>query len=228
MSSNEAESLRSAGSISWLPVPLPKRFRAFARRLTADPNYFEAHHGLIRALRDAGRLEQSIARCSRSDRPDSERPARPHCPVYFAAAGRTYSRSRSRRRASPYSGVESGAAIVSRQGRKTLTRLHSADPARRLRRLHDQLERAYGPQNWWPAETPIEVILGAYLTQNASWKATSTRSQLQLARIIAERLPIARTAHLRPICSAVPSTTSEVGQAQANAEVTSIATKFSL
>jgi endonuclease-3 related protein len=37
--------------------------------------------------------------------------------------------------------------------------------------MHDQLERVYGPQHWWPAETRIEVILGAYLTQNTSWKA---------------------------------------------------------
>jgi endonuclease III related protein len=37
--------------------------------------------------------------------------------------------------------------------------------------MHHQLERAYGPQHWWPAETPFEVILGAYLTQNTSWKA---------------------------------------------------------
>jgi endonuclease-3 related protein len=37
--------------------------------------------------------------------------------------------------------------------------------------MHDQLQRAYGPQHWWPAETSIEVILGAYLTQNTSWKA---------------------------------------------------------
>ena len=29
---------------------------------------------------------------------------------------------------------------------------------------------AYGPQAWWPAESPFEVILGAYLTQNTSWK----------------------------------------------------------
>ncbi len=33
---------------------------AFRAAIAADPNYFEAHHGLIRALRDAGRLEQSI------------------------------------------------------------------------------------------------------------------------------------------------------------------------
>ncbi|MDR3771723.1 MAG: base excision DNA repair protein, partial [Terracidiphilus sp.] len=44
-------------------------------------------------------------------------------------------------------------------------------PAKRLRRMHDALLRAYGPQHWWPAETPFEVILGAYLTQNTAWKA---------------------------------------------------------
>jgi endonuclease-3 related protein len=44
-------------------------------------------------------------------------------------------------------------------------------PAGRLRRMHDQLAQAYGPQHWWPAETPLEVILGAYLTQNTAWKA---------------------------------------------------------
>ena len=44
-------------------------------------------------------------------------------------------------------------------------------PAERLRKIHDWLEQAYGPQHWWPAETPFEVILGAYLTQNTAWKA---------------------------------------------------------
>jgi endonuclease-3 related protein len=44
-------------------------------------------------------------------------------------------------------------------------------PAERLRRMHDQLAKAYGPQYWWPAKTPFEVILGAYLTQNTAWKA---------------------------------------------------------
>ena len=43
--------------------------------------------------------------------------------------------------------------------------------AQRLRRMHDELAAAYGAQFWWPAETPFEVILGAYLTQNTSWKA---------------------------------------------------------
>jgi endonuclease-3 related protein len=29
--------------------------------------------------------------------------------------------------------------------------------------------RRYGPQNWWPAESRLEVIVGAYLTQNTNW-----------------------------------------------------------
>jgi len=32
------------------------------------------------------------------------------------------------------------------------------------------LRKAYGPQHWWPAETPFEVMVGAILTQNTSWK----------------------------------------------------------
>jgi endonuclease-3 related protein len=39
-----------------------------------------------------------------------------------------------------------------------------------LRNFHDQLAAAYGPQQWWPAETALEVIVGAYLTQNTSWR----------------------------------------------------------
>jgi endonuclease-3 related protein len=37
--------------------------------------------------------------------------------------------------------------------------------------MHDALLRVYGPQHWWPAKTPFEVILGAYLTQNTAWRA---------------------------------------------------------
>ena len=44
-------------------------------------------------------------------------------------------------------------------------------PAARLRAMHDRLFAAYGPQHWWPAQTAFEVVVGAYLTQNTSWKA---------------------------------------------------------
>ena len=33
------------------------------------------------------------------------------------------------------------------------------------RTLYDSL----GPQHWWPADSPFEVIIGAILTQNTSW-----------------------------------------------------------
>jgi endonuclease-3 related protein len=52
-----------------------------------------------------------------------------------------------------------------------MTRRAARSSPRRLRRMHDWLLEAYGPQHWWPAETAFEVILGAYLTQNTSWKA---------------------------------------------------------
>ena len=36
--------------------------------------------------------------------------------------------------------------------------------------LYERLYNAYGPQRWWPAESPFEVIVGAVLTQNTSWR----------------------------------------------------------
>jgi len=38
-----------------------------------------------------------------------------------------------------------------------------------ITQLFEELLKAYGPQNWWPAETPFEVCLGAVLTQNTAW-----------------------------------------------------------
>jgi endonuclease III related protein len=48
--------------------------------------------------------------------------------------------------------------------------------------MHDRLAAAYGPQHWWPAQTPFEVVLGAYLTQNTSWRAVErTLENLRMA-----------------------------------------------
>jgi len=38
-----------------------------------------------------------------------------------------------------------------------------------IRKFYRTLYGVWGPQHWWPAETPFEVIVGAYLTQNTSW-----------------------------------------------------------
>ena len=40
---------------------------------------------------------------------------------------------------------------------------------RRLKEVYERLLAAYGPQHWWPAEKPFEVIIGAILTQSAAW-----------------------------------------------------------
>ena len=40
---------------------------------------------------------------------------------------------------------------------------------RTLRAFYHALLRAWGPQNWWPAESRFEVIVGAFLTQNTAW-----------------------------------------------------------
>jgi endonuclease-3 related protein len=36
--------------------------------------------------------------------------------------------------------------------------------------IYKTLASHFGPQRWWPADTPFEVVVGAILTQNTSWK----------------------------------------------------------
>lgn len=38
-----------------------------------------------------------------------------------------------------------------------------------LTEIYDLLFEAFGPQHWWPGETPFEIVIGAILTQNTSW-----------------------------------------------------------
>lgn len=39
----------------------------------------------------------------------------------------------------------------------------------KLRRIYSRLYKHFGPQHWWPGETPFEVAVGAILTQNTNW-----------------------------------------------------------
>jgi endonuclease III related protein len=41
--------------------------------------------------------------------------------------------------------------------------------ARSLRRAYRLLLAHFGHQNWWPAQSPFEVCVGAILTQNTNW-----------------------------------------------------------
>ncbi|HAA85179.1 MAG TPA: endonuclease [Kosmotogaceae bacterium] len=38
-----------------------------------------------------------------------------------------------------------------------------------LLKIYELLFEEHGPQEWWPADTPFEVAVGAILTQNTSW-----------------------------------------------------------
>jgi endonuclease-3 related protein len=47
--------------------------------------------------------------------------------------------------------------------------------------LFSRLLRAWGPQHWWPGETPFEVMVGAVLTQNTAW----TNVEKAIANLVA-------------------------------------------
>ena len=36
-------------------------------------------------------------------------------------------------------------------------------------KIYKTLYSAFGPQNWWPGDTPFEIMVGAILTQNTNW-----------------------------------------------------------
>jgi endonuclease-3 related protein len=39
-----------------------------------------------------------------------------------------------------------------------------------LMEIYSKLYQAYGPRHWWPGDTSFEVMVGAILTQNTSWR----------------------------------------------------------
>lgn len=47
--------------------------------------------------------------------------------------------------------------------------LPTASARQAVARLYRSLLRQWGPQNWWPAESQFEIIVGAILTQNTAW-----------------------------------------------------------
>ncbi len=43
----------------------------------------------------------------------------------------------------------------------------------RLLDIYQALFAYFGPQHWWPGETPLEILVGAVLTQNTNWSNVS-------------------------------------------------------
>lgn len=38
-----------------------------------------------------------------------------------------------------------------------------------LQEIYNRLLAHFGPQHWWPGDSPFEVMIGAVLTQNTNW-----------------------------------------------------------
>jgi len=66
------------------------------------------------------------------------------------------------------------------------------EPSLLLPRYFDRMLQAFGPQHWWPARTRLEVILGAILTQNTSWRnaALALMGLRERGRIRVDRLEL--------------------------------------
>lgn len=75
----------------------------------------------------------------------------------------------------------------------------TAGPA--LRTVLDRLAAAYGPQEWWPARDPFEMMAGALLTQRTTWRnAARALAALRCAGALSpEVLAGLRTAELQAL-----------------------------
>jgi endonuclease III related protein len=78
-------------------------------------------------------------------------------------------------------GVHACSPVKSVVSRETIAPVNSQPP---LDEYFNSLFTAFGPQHWWPGKTPFEVIVGAILTQNASW----TNVERAIANLRAARL----------------------------------------
>ncbi len=57
-----------------------------------------------------------------------------------------------------------------------------------LTEIYQLLYDAFGPQDWWPGETPFEIIVGAILTQNTNWRNVEKAiNNLKLAKALGPR-----------------------------------------
>jgi endonuclease-3 related protein len=55
----------------------------------------------------------------------------------------------------------------------------------KLLKIYRRLYGAYGPQHWWPGDSPFEVVVGAILTQSAAWvNVEKAIDNLRLAGIL--------------------------------------------
>lgn len=59
--------------------------------------------------------------------------------------------------------------MAGKNGEKGPEKKIGGDARPTLLAVYEHLLSKYGPQHWWPGETPFEVMVGAVLTQNTAW-----------------------------------------------------------
>lgn len=64
-----------------------------------------------------------------------------------------------------------------------------------LKAIYDKLSSFYGPQHWWPGDTPFEVAVGAILTQNTNW----TNVEKAIRNLKEHRVLSAKVIHGLPV-----------------------------
>ncbi len=74
-----------------------------------------------------------------------------------------------------------------------------------LQNIYHQLLDQYGPQHWWPAEEPFEVMVGAILTQSTAWvNVEKAIANLKAAKVLSpealRRLSLAEIAAIIRPC----------------------------
>ena len=79
--------------------------------------------------------------------------------------------------------------------------IEDKDTAAALIDIYNRLFDRYGPQRWWPADGPFEVVVGAILTQSAAWtNVEQAISNLKTANALTPEalhdLPLDRLAQL--------------------------------
>ena len=63
-----------------------------------------------------------------------------------------------------------------------------------LRVYYESLLAAYGPRQWWPAQTPFEVMVGAILVQSTAWQSVEVSiARLKAAHALAPAAMLALT-----------------------------------
>ena len=74
----------------------------------------------------------------------------------------------------------------------------------KIHEIYSVLYKSYGPQHWWPGDTPFEIAVGAILTQNTNWKNVEKAiNNLKAASVLEPaalyKLPIAKLAdYIKP------------------------------